>query len=96
MPPASAARIILRRLHDVMAAKTGAQAKLNQVVRIVAAELNSEVASIYLLRDGVLELFATQGLAQSAVHVTRQAGGWPLVFPGRRSPQRAAARESFV
>ncbi|MBU6165145.1 MAG: phosphoenolpyruvate--protein phosphotransferase [Alphaproteobacteria bacterium] len=79
MPPASAARIILRRLHDVMAARTAAQAKLNQVVRIVAAELNSEVASIYLLRDGVLELFATQGLAQSAVHVTRLSMGQGLV-----------------
>ncbi|OSZ72610.1 phosphoenolpyruvate--protein phosphotransferase [Sphingomonas sp. IBVSS1] len=88
MPPASAARIILRRLHDVMAAKTGAQAKLNQVVRIVAAELNSEVASIYLLRDGVLELFATQGLAQSAVHVTRLSMGQGLVgnIAARREP----------
>ena len=79
MPPASAARKILRRLHDVMAGKAAAQTKLNQVVKIVAAELNSEVASIYLLRDGVLELFATFGLAQSAVHVTRLSMGQGLV-----------------
>jgi phosphotransferase system enzyme I (PtsP) len=79
MPPAGAARTILRRLHDVMAARTAAQAKLNQVVNIVAAELGSEVASIYLLRDGVLELFATRGLSQSAVHVTRLAMGQGLV-----------------
>jgi phosphotransferase system, enzyme I, PtsP len=79
MPPFSAAREILRQLHDVMASKAGAQAKLNQVVNIVADQLASEVASIYLLRDGVLELFATKGLAQSAVHVTRLAMGQGLV-----------------
>ncbi len=79
MAAASAAREILRRLHEVMAAKTGAEAKLNQVVQIVAHELTSEVASIYLLRDGMLELYATQGLAQSAVHVTRLSMGQGLV-----------------
>ncbi len=79
MAPLSAARVILRRLHEVMAAKTGAESKLGQVVRIVAEELNSEVVSIYLLREGVLELYATQGLAQSAVHVTRLAMGQGLV-----------------
>ncbi len=56
-----AAREILRRLHDVMASRTGAQAKLNRVVSIIAEALHSEVCSIYLLRDGVLELYATQG-----------------------------------
>ncbi len=88
MPPATSARIILRRLHDVMAGKTAAQAKLNQVVKVVADELGSEVASIYLLRDGVLELFATQGLAQSAVHVTRLSMGQGLVgvIAARREP----------
>lgn len=75
----SAAREILRRLHDVMATKAGAQAKLNRVVDIVAGALSSEVCSVYLLRDGVLELFATRGLAQSAVHVTRLAVGEGLV-----------------
>ena len=79
MAAASAAREILRRLHEVMAAKTGAEAKLNQVVKIVAELLSSEVASIYLLRDGMLELYATQGLAQSAVHVTRLSMGQGLV-----------------
>ena len=92
MPPVSAARTILRRLHDVMAGKTAAQAKLNQIVKIVAAELNSEVASVYLLRDGVLELFATQGLAQSAVHVTRLSMGQGLVgtIAARREPLNLA------
>ena len=79
MAAVSAAREILRRLHEVMAAKTGAEAKLNQVVQIVAQELSSEVASIYLLRDGMLELYATKGLAQAAVHVTRLSMGQGLV-----------------
>jgi phosphotransferase system enzyme I (PtsP) len=67
----SGPREILRRLHDVMAQRLGAQAKLNKVVRTIAKGLNSEVCSIYLARDGMLELFATEGLAQEAVHVTR-------------------------
>ena len=91
MPPASAARTILRRLHEVMAARTGAEAKLGQVVRIVANELSSEVASIYLLRDGMLELFATRGLAQEAVHVTKLSIG---AGPGRRHRCNARAAQS--
>jgi len=81
-PPSSAAqaaRRILTRLHEVMAAHANAQSKLNKVVAIIAEELTSEVCSIYLLREGVLELFATQGLKQSAVHVTRLALGEGLV-----------------
>ena len=82
MSPASAttaAREILTRLHDVMAARANAQAKLNQVVQIIGEALNSEVCSIYLLREGVLELFATRGLKQEAVHVTKLALGEGLV-----------------
>jgi phosphotransferase system enzyme I (PtsP) len=101
MPPANAARTILRRLHEVMAARTGAEAKLGQVVRIVATELSSEVASIYLLRDGVLELFATKGLAQEAVHVTRLSMGQGLVgvIAATREPlnlAEARAHPDFV
>jgi phosphotransferase system, enzyme I, PtsP len=75
MPTASAtsAREILTGLHDVMASRASAQAKLNKVVRIIAEAMASEVCSIYLLRDGVLELFATVGLNQEAVHVTKLA-----------------------
>ncbi len=80
MPSAAAsAREILTRLHEVMAARTGAQAKLNQVTGIIAEALKSEVCSIYLLRDGVLELYATRGLKQEAVHVTKLALGEGLV-----------------
>lgn len=75
----SAARSILTRLHDVMASRSAAQTKLNQVVQIIGEELGTEVCSIYLLRDGVLELFATRGLKQAAVHVTKLALGEGLV-----------------
>ena len=62
-----------------MASRASAQAKLNNVVKIIADAMASEVCSIYLVRDGVLELFATVGLNQSAVHVTRLALGEGLV-----------------
>ncbi len=76
---AAAARTILTRLHEVMASRNHAQAKLNAVVEVIGGGLDSEVCSIYLLREGMLELFATRGLAQEAVHVTRMAIGEGLV-----------------
>jgi phosphotransferase system, enzyme I, PtsP len=74
-----AARNILTGLHEIMAAKNNAQAKLNHVVNIIGEALSSEVCSIYLLRDGALELFATRGLNEAAVHVTRLGLGEGLV-----------------
>ena len=82
MPASSAvtsARTILTRLHDVMASRHHVQAKLNTVVEVIGEGLDSEVCSVYLLREGMLELFATRGLAQEAVHVTRMAIGEGLV-----------------
>ena len=75
----AAARTILTRLHEVMASRSHAQSKLNTVVEVIGESLDSEVCSIYLLREGMLELFATRGLAQEAVHVTRMAIGEGLV-----------------
>ncbi len=71
MSAVSSARQILTRLHEVMAGRTHAQHKLDRVVEIIAESLDSEVCSIYLLREGALELYATQGLNPDAVHVTR-------------------------
>ncbi len=79
MTRANAAREILRRLVELMASGASAQTKLNQVVRLIAGALDAEVCSIYLKRDGQLELFATRGLAQEAVHVTRLGVGEGLV-----------------
>ncbi|WP_310533605.1 phosphoenolpyruvate--protein phosphotransferase [Novosphingobium sp.] len=75
----ASARTILTRLHEVMASRSAAQAKLNTVVDVIGGGLDSEVCSIYLLREGMLELFATKGLSQDAVHVTRMSIGEGLV-----------------
>lgn len=79
MIAAASAREILTGLHEVMASRATAQAKLNKVVQIIGEALASEVCSIYLRREGVLELFATRGLNQEAVHVTKLAMGEGLV-----------------
>ncbi|MBX3565504.1 MAG: phosphoenolpyruvate--protein phosphotransferase [Sphingomonas sp.] len=76
---AASAREILTRLHDVMATRLPVQSKLNSVVQTIGEVLDSEVCSIYLLREGVLELYATRGLSQDAVHVTRLGLGEGLV-----------------
>ena len=75
----SASRQILTRLHDVMASRSNVQAKLNTVVEVIGEGLDSEVCSVYLLREGMMELFATRGLEQNAVHMTRMALGEGLV-----------------
>ncbi len=75
MSAAASARQILTRLHEVMAGRHHAQHKLDRVVDIIADSLTSEVCSIYLLRDGELELYATHGLNPEAVHVTRMGVG---------------------
>ncbi|MFA7602034.1 MAG: phosphoenolpyruvate--protein phosphotransferase [Novosphingobium sp.] len=75
----AAARTILTGLHEIMASRSNAQAKLNTVVEVIGGGLHSEVCSVYLLREGMLELFATRGLAQEAVHVTRMSVGEGLV-----------------
>src|SRR4028119_286415 len=79
LPAATAAREILTGLHEVMAKRGSAQAKLDRVVDLIAEAMKSEVCSIYLLRDSSLELFATHGLRKEAVHVTRLAMGQGLV-----------------
>src|SRR5919112_291542 len=76
---AASAREILTGLHDIMAGRGGAQAKLDKVVDLIAEAMQSEVCSIYLLRDNKLELFATHGLRKEAVHVTRMGMGEGLV-----------------
>jgi len=68
---ASSAREILTGLHAIMARRGSAQSKLDQVADLVADKMDSDVCSIYLLRDNNLELFATHGLRKEAVHVTR-------------------------
>jgi len=83
LPPGLAVRgprSLLRQIREAMAGAGPAQSKLNSVVRIIARSMVSEVCSIYLRRaSGEMELFATQGLDPSAVHVTRMKPGEGLV-----------------
>ena len=75
-----ASRRVLKSVRDVMASARSAQARLDHVVKTIAAGMVAEVCSVYVLRAGdVLELFATQGLKHEAVHVTRLRVGEGLV-----------------
>src|SRR6476469_9209599 len=76
---AGSAREILTGLHEIMAKRGSAQTKLDRVVDLIAEAMGSDVCSIYLLRDNVLELFATHGLRKEAVHVTKLKMGEGLV-----------------
>ena len=73
-------RTLLRQIREAMAGQSEPQAKLNMVVRVIAVSMVAEVCSLYLRRaSGELELFATEGLDPSAVHVTRMRPGEGLV-----------------
>src|ERR1700674_3776648 len=80
IPILTSSRRLLRRLRDIMAGSGSAQERLDNVVRLIAAELVAEVCSAYILRAGeVLELCATEGLRPEAVHRTRLRVGEGLV-----------------
>lgn len=77
---AQAPRRLLSRLRELMAGGGSAQDRLARVVMMIADGLKAEVCSVYLMRAGeVLELFATQGLKPTAVHVTRLRVGEGLI-----------------
>jgi phosphotransferase system, enzyme I, PtsP len=82
MPPNEPAlRVIMRRLREIMAEPSDSgQDRLDRIVKVIAGLMVAEVCSIYLKRhDGSLELFATEGLNQSAVHKTLLKRGEGLV-----------------
>ena len=73
-------RILLQRLKQTLAEQGEAQARLNEIVKLIATSMESEVCSIYLRRtDDVLELYATEGLFTSAVHYSELKLGQGLV-----------------
>src|SRR5579875_1139957 len=73
-------RSLLRQIREAMAGGGPAQARLDEVVQIIARSMVAEVCSIYLRRaSGGMELFATEGLKREAVHVTRMRPGEGLV-----------------
>lgn len=74
-----ASRKIITGLHEIMASKSHVQGKLVDVVNIIGEALSSEVCSIYIRRNGLLELYATRGLNQEAVNVAKLAIGDGLI-----------------
>ncbi len=77
---ASRPRLLLRRLHQVMAGPGSAQERLERLTTVIAQNMVAEVCSVYLVRAGeILELFATEGLKKEAVNKTRLRFGEGLV-----------------
>ncbi|WP_439872350.1 phosphoenolpyruvate--protein phosphotransferase [Rhizobium leguminosarum] len=73
-------RVLLRRLREMMAEHLEPQDRLDQIVRQIAGNMVAEVCSVYVLRsDGVLELYATEGLNREAVHLAQLKMGQGLV-----------------
>jgi phosphotransferase system enzyme I (PtsP) len=71
---------LLRHIREVMGGSASAQARLDRVVELIAGGFDSQVCSVYLRRAGdVLELFASWGLNQQSVHLTRLNVGQGLV-----------------
>lgn len=90
-----ASRRLLARLRDVMAGSGRGEDKLNKIVALVAAQMKADVCSAYVMRAGeVLELFATEGLKQEAVHKTRLRVGEGIVGDIAAKVQRLAVENA--
>lgn len=73
-------RVLLKRLRELMAEPLEPQDRLDRIVRQIASNMVAEVCSVYVLRaDGVLELYATEGLNKEAVHLSQLKMGQGLV-----------------
>ncbi|MBO9195498.1 MULTISPECIES: phosphoenolpyruvate--protein phosphotransferase [unclassified Rhizobium] len=73
-------RVLLKRLRELMAEPLEPQERLDRIVRQIASNMVAEVCSVYVLRsDGVLELYATEGLNREAVHLAQLKMGQGLV-----------------
>ncbi|EPE95585.1 phosphoenolpyruvate--protein phosphotransferase [Rhizobium grahamii] len=73
-------RVLLKRLRELMAEPLEPQERLDRIVRQIAGNMVAEVCSVYVLRaDGVLELYATEGLKKEAVHLSQLKMGQGLV-----------------
>jgi phosphotransferase system, enzyme I, PtsP len=71
---------LLRRLRDVMAGGGDGRTRLNKIVTLIATEMQADVCSCYIMRAGeILELFATHGLRQEAINVTRLLSGEGII-----------------
>ncbi len=73
-------RVLLKRLRELMAEPLEPQERLDRIVSQIASNMVAEVCSAYVLRsDGVLELYATEGLNREAVHLAQLKMGQGLV-----------------
>ncbi len=72
-------RVLLKRLRNTLAEEGDSQARLNNIVRLIASSMKAEVCSIYLKDNDTLELFASEGLKAGSVHLTRLKIGEGLV-----------------
>jgi len=73
-------RVLLKRLRELMAEPAEPQQRLDRIVREIAQNMVAEVCSLYVLRaDSVLELYATEGLNPTAVHLAQLRLGQGLV-----------------
>ena len=73
-------RVLLKRLRELMAEPLEPQPRLDRIVREIAQNMVAEVCSFYVLRaDGVLELYATEGLNPQSVHLAQLRLGQGLV-----------------
>ena len=73
-------RILLKRLKQTLSEQGEAQARLDEIVKLIASSMKSEVCSIYLRKnDDVMELYATEGLLTAAVHYSQLEIGQGLV-----------------
>lgn len=73
-------RVLLRRLRELMQEPLEPQERLDRIVRDIASNMVAEVCSLYVLRaDSVLELYATEGLNPTAVHLAQLRLGQGLV-----------------
>ena len=78
--PSAGPRVLLKHLRELMAEPLDAQDRLDQIVRQIAQNMVAEVCSFYVLRaDGILELYATEGLNPGAVHLAQLNMGQGLV-----------------
>lgn len=76
----SESRKLLGRLRDTMAKDGDGQQRLDEITRLIASSMRTEVCSIYLFCDAdTLELCATEGLNPESVHQTRLRLGEGLV-----------------
>lgn len=82
-------RQALKNVRQIIKSKISVQEKINQIVETVTKALSVDVCSCYIVRPGeMLELYATKGLDEKAIHETFLRVGEGLI--GEIALQRKA------